>query len=161
MSTTSGSSRPQDPYKRGCSKSQQRRGPERSLTIGTIPIEAVPKEPMEYPSLGWTRDATHLMNCFLYNEASNLSDEKRAQIILQVLDYMAHHMDEWHFRKEQQPLWYMTYLMDLIKKMGGPTLKEMRKYTLWIKPGSYYHLKVYQQKKLKECPHLLNLDPPK
>ena len=37
----------------------------------------------------------------------------------------------------------------------------MKKYTLWIKPGSFYHLRIYQLKKLKKCPHLVNLDPPK
>ena len=35
----------------------------------------------------------------------------------------------------------------------------MRKYTLWIKPGSFYHLRVYQLRELKKCPHLVNLDP--
>ena len=30
-----------------------------------------------------------------------------------------------------------------------------------IKPGSFYHLRVYQLKELKKCPHLMNLDPPK
>ena len=55
----------------------------------------------------------------------------------------------------------MTYLTEVIKKAGGPTLTTMRKYTLWIKPGSFYHLRVYQLRELKKCPHLVNLDPPK
>ena len=55
----------------------------------------------------------------------------------------------------------MTYLTEVIKKVGGPTLTTMRKYTLWIKPGSFYHLRIYQLKELKKCPHLMNLDPPK
>ena len=53
----------------------------------------------------------------------------------------------------------MTYLTEVIKKAGGPTLTMMRKYTLWIKPGSFYHLRIYQLKELKKCPHLMNLDP--
>ena len=53
----------------------------------------------------------------------------------------------------------MTYLTEVIKKAGGPTLTKMRKYTLWIKPGSFYHLRVYQLRELKKCPHLANLDP--
>ena len=55
----------------------------------------------------------------------------------------------------------MTYLTKVIKKVGGPTLTMMRKYILWIKPGSFYHLRVYQLRELKKCPHLANLDPPK
>ena len=55
----------------------------------------------------------------------------------------------------------MTYLTEVIKKVGEPTLTTMRKYTLWIKPGNFYHLRVYQLRKLKKCPHLVNLDPPK
>ena len=55
----------------------------------------------------------------------------------------------------------MTYLTEVIKKVGGPTLTTMRKYTLWIQPGSFYHLRVYQLRELKKCPHLVNLDPPK
>ena len=55
----------------------------------------------------------------------------------------------------------MTYLTEVIKKAGGPTLTTMRKYTLLIKPGSFYHLRVYQLRELKKCPHLANLDPPK
>ena len=58
-------------------------------------------------------------------------------------------------------MWYMTYLAEVIKKAGGRTLTTMRKYTLWIKPGSFYHLRVYQLRELKKCPHLANLDPPK
>ena len=73
---------------------------------------------------------THLMNWFLYNKIANLSNEKWAQVILQVLDYMAHHMDEWLLRKERQPLWYMDYLMELVKRLGGLVLKEMKRYTL-------------------------------
>ena len=53
----------------------------------------------------------------------------------------------------------MTCLTEVIKKAGGLTLTTMRKYTLWIKPGSFYHLRVYQLRELKKCPHLVNLDP--
>ena len=101
------------------------------------------------------------MNWFLYNEGKDLSAERRAQIILRALAYMSQHMEEWLFEQEQQPLWYMTYLTEVIKKVGGRTLTTMRKYTLWIKPGSFYHLRVYQLRELKKCPHLANLDPPK
>ena len=55
----------------------------------------------------------------------------------------------------------MTHLTEVIKKVGGPTLTTMRKYTLWIKTGSFYHLRVYQLREIKKCPHLVNLDPPK
>ena len=51
----------------------------------------------------------------------------------------------------------MTYLTKVIKKVDGPTLTTMRKY----KPGIFYHLRIYQLKELKKCPHLMNLDPPK
>ena len=51
-SSSSGSARLQDPFRRLRSKSRHRRGPERSLTIGDTPIEVVPKDPMLYPSLG-------------------------------------------------------------------------------------------------------------
>ena len=50
-STTSGSVRSQDPYKRIHSKSQQRQGPGLSLTIGDTPVEVVPKDPI-VPKLG-------------------------------------------------------------------------------------------------------------
>ena len=159
MSSSSGSSRLQDQYWKLHSKSQHRRGPERFLTIGDTPVEAVPKDPTLYPSLGWTRDVTHLMNWFLYNEGKDLSAERQTQIILRALAYMSQHMEEWLFEQERQPLWYMTYLTKVIKKAGGLTLTAMRKYTLWIKPGSFYHLRVYQLRELKKCPHLVNLDP--
>ena len=75
-SSSSGSSRPQDQYRKLCSKSQHRRGPERSLTIGDTPVKVVPKDPTLYSSLGWTLDVTHLMNWFLYNEGKDLSAER-------------------------------------------------------------------------------------
>ena len=99
------------------------------------------------------------MNWFLYNEVEDLSNERWAQIKLQAIDHMSHHMGDWQFKKEWQPLWYMTYLTEVIKKVGGPTLTKMRKYTLWIKPGSFYQLRIYQLRELKKCPHLMNLDP--
>ena len=37
----------------------------------------------------------------------------------------------------------------------------MKKYVLWIKPGRFYHLRIYKLKELQKCPHLLNLDLPK
>ena len=131
------------------------------MTIGNIPIEVVPKDPIKYPSLGWIRDVTHVLNWFLYNEVSDLSNERRAQVVLQVIDNMTYHMKEWFFRRELQPLWYMGYLVELVKKLSGIILKEMKGYTLWIKAGSFYHLRVWQLKKLQECSHLQNLDPPR
>ena len=53
----------------------------------------------------------------------------------------------------------MTYLTKVIKKVSGPTLTTMRKNTLWVKPGSFYHLRVYQLRELKKCPYLANLVP--
>ena len=100
-SSSSGSTRPQDPYRRLHLKSHHRRGPETSLTLRAI-------------------------------------------------EYMSQHMEEWLFEREQQPLWYMTYLTEVIKKVGGPTLTTMRKYTLWIKPGSFYNLRVYQLRELNK-----------
>ena len=99
-SSSSRSSRPQDPYRRLRLKSQHRRGPERSLTIADIPVEAVPKDPTLYPSLGWIRDATHLMNWFLYNDGKDLSAERQAQIILRALAHMSQHMGDWLFEQE-------------------------------------------------------------
>ena len=104
---------------------------------------------------------THLLNWFLYNEVSDLSNKRQAQVVLQFIDYMTYHMKEWFFKRERQPLWYMGYLMELVKKLSGIVLKEMKGYTLWIKAGSFYHLRVWQLKKLRECPHLQNLDPPR
>ena len=43
---------------------------------------------------------THLMNWFLYNEVEDLSNERWAQIILQAIDHMSHHMGDWQFKKE-------------------------------------------------------------
>ena len=74
---------------------------------------------------------------------------------------MSQNMGDWLFRREQQPLWYMTYLMEVIKKVGGPTLKTMKRYVLWIKPGSFYHLRIYQLKELHKCPNLVDADLPK
>ena len=51
----------------------------------------------------------------------------------------------------------MTYFTEVTKKVGGPTLKQMRKYILWIKPGRFY-LRIFQLKERKKCPYLMNLD---
>ena len=104
---------------------------------------------------------THIINWFLYNEASSLPNDRWAQIVTQALDHMSPNMGDWLFQRERQPLWYMTYLTQVIKKVGGPALITLKKYVLWIKPGSFYHLRIYQLKELHKCPHLLNLDSPK
>ena len=96
-SPSSGSSRPQDQYQRVRSKSWHKRGPETCLIIGATPVKAVPKDPTLYPSVGWTRDVTHLMNWFLYNEGKDLSAERWAQIILRTLAYMSQNKEEWLF----------------------------------------------------------------
>ena len=101
------------------------------------------------------------MKWFLYNEVNDLPNDKWAQIILQALDYMSRNMGDWLFQREQQSLWYMTYLTEVIKKVDGPTLKTMKKYVLLIKPGSFYHLRIYQLKELHKCSHPVNADPPK
>ena len=158
--SSSGSSRPQDQYWKLHLKSWHRRGPERSLTIGDTPIEAVPKDQTLYSSLGWTRDVTHLMNWFLYNEGKDLSAERRAQIILRALAYMSQHMEV--VVRTRMTTTVVHDLPHRGDKEGGWTNSHHdEEVHLWIKPGSFYHLRVYQLKELKKCPHLVNLDPPK
>ena len=77
------------------------------MTIGKTPVEVVPKDPTEYPNQGWIRDVTHHLNWFLYNEVPDLSNERWAQVVLQVIDHMTYHMHKWFFKRERQPLWYM------------------------------------------------------
>ena len=71
-------------------------------------------------------DISHQVNWFLYNEVSDLSNEKRAQVVLQVVDHMTCHTLKWLFNWEQEPLWYMGYLVDIVKKYSGINLKQMR-----------------------------------
>ena len=125
-STSSGPAQPQNAHRRVCSKSQQQRGPGPSLTNGDTPVEVVPKDPVEYPSSSWIRDVSQQVNWFLYNEVSDLSNERQAQVVLQVIDHMTCHKLKWLFNWEQEPLWYMGYLVDIVKKYSGINLKQMR-----------------------------------
>ena len=52
-------------------------------------------------------------------------------------------------------------LIELVRRFSNIILKEMKEYSLWIKADSFYHLRVWKLKKLWECPHLQNLDPPR
>ena len=139
-------------------RSRQRKLVGKTITIGETSVAVIPKYLTLYPSAGWLWNVTHVLNWFLYNEIQDLSNEKRAKIILQVLGHMNANKGEWNFNMEDKPLWYMGYLMQLVQHFSGIYLKTMGGYTQLIKVGSYYHMSVWKLKQLWECPHLMNLD---
>ena len=55
----------------------------------------------------------------------------------------------------------MGYLTEKICWFSSISLKSMSGYTLWIRAGRYYHLRVWRLKQLWTCPHLEHLDPPR
>ena len=67
----------------------------------------------------------------------------------------------WFFKREQQPLSFMSYLAEVVDRMSGHHLTDIRLYTRWIRPGSYYHLRILEREELNHCPHLQHAGPPR
>ena len=56
---------------------------------------------------------------------------------------------------------YMLYIEEHFWRATGLCLNELRDFTAWIKPGSYYHGLVAQQGHLYKCPHLAGVPLPR
>ena len=126
-------------------------------------IVEVPRPPHEHDSAGWNRNVEHILDYFLYQEVDSLSPEQRAGIVDKVLAKMDE-LDEmklWFFKRERQPLSFMSYLAEVVDQMSGHHLTDIRLYTRWIQPGSYYHLRILEREELNHCPHLQHAGPPR
>ena len=71
------------------------------------------------------------------------------------------HKEEALGIKERCPMDYMPYIEEHFWRATGLCLNELRDFTVWIKPGSYYHGLVAQQGHLDKCPHLAGVPLPR
>ena len=74
--------------------------------------------------------------------------------------YLFTHMAEWKNIKETDPLQFMPYLEERFYLQIGICLTVLGACTQWIKAGSFFHRRVYEQGLVNRCPHLENLPIP-
>ena len=146
-------------------KPQSQSGTSASTTLSARAkrIVEIPRPPHEHDSAGWNRNVERILDYFLYQEVASLSPTERAIIVDKVLAKMDE-LDEmklWFFKRERQPLSFMSYLAEVVDRMSGHHLTDIRLYTRWIRPGSYYHLRILEREELNRCPHLQHVGPPR
>ena len=56
-----------------------------------------------------------------------------------VIDYMSERLAEWYVRREEEPLWYSTYVYTVFNRVNNIRVPTMEKEYSWILAGSYYH----------------------
>ena len=56
-----------------------------------------------------------------------------------VIDYMSERLAEWYVRREEEPLWYSTYVYTDFNRVNNIRVPTMEKEYSWILADSYYH----------------------
>ena len=108
-----------------------------------------------YMALGWRRDLTHIIGCYLADQVGPLNSKEWNVGIQRFLKAMkSQKASEWVDIKELPPLKFMPYMAELFQKITGRDLRGLGDFVGWVGIGSYYHWKVSELGQLSACPCL-------
>ena len=105
---------------------------------------------------GWKKDTPRLITRAL-NEARDtlqITQEEKNRMIRRVIDYMSERLAEWYVRREEEPLWYSTYVYTVFNRVNNIRVPTMEKEYSWILAGSYYHATLVVRGEVKRVAHL-------
>ena len=105
---------------------------------------------------GWKKDTPRLITRAL-NEARDtlhITQEEKNKMIRRVIDYMSERLAEWYVRREEEPLWYSTYVYTVFNRVNNIRVPTMEKEYSWILAGSYYHAALVIRGEVKRVAHL-------
>ena len=105
---------------------------------------------------GWKRDTPRLITRALFEAQDTLqiTQEEKSKMISRVIDYMSERLAEWYVRREEEPLWYSTYVYTVFNRVNNIRVPTMEKEYSWMLAGSYYHAALVVQGKVKHVAHL-------
>ena len=116
----------------------------------------------KFKSQGWKKDLSRILRPFF---DCTCPPERMAEwkvLKNQFFKHLLTCMAEWKEIKETDPLQFMPYLEEQFFQQIGICLTGLGTCTQWIKPGSFYHRRVFEQGLVNRCPHLegLAIPPP-
>ena len=135
--------------------------PPPSSTSGSKGTSTNPLESLaNFRSTGWKKDLSHILRGFyLYNYPSKMEVDWE-KLRVKFLNHLGQCQDKWKTMKEEVPLEYMPYMEHQFLSLTGIRLQGLSQFTVWIKPGSYYHGVVAKKGQLSKCLHLAGIPPP-
>ena len=108
----------------------------------------------KYRSVAWKKDLEHVLRVYYKYNAASFKEAEWVRLRDKFFTHFLLHKEEALGIKERCPMDYMPYIEEHFSRAMGLCLSGLRDFTVWIKPGSYYHGLVAQQGHLHKCPHL-------
>ena len=90
----------------------------------------------------------------------DVTAEEAEALTAPVTRHMEWNRAQWHFVKEEDPLWYSVLLNDLFEEVHRYCLEYLDHYTEWIKPRRWCHKVILEKEQLNYCAHLTGAEPP-
>ena len=90
----------------------------------------------------------------------DVTTEEAEALTAPVTRHMEQSRCQWHFVKEEDPLWYSVLLNDFYEEVHGYRLEYLDHYTEWIKPRGWCHKVILEREQLNYCKHLTGVEPP-
>ena len=115
----------------------------------------------KYHSMGWKKDLEHVLKVYYKYNAASYKEAEWVRLRDKFFTHFLPHKEEELGIKERCPMDYMLYIQEQFWRATGLHLSGLRDFTMWIKPGSYYHRLVAQQGHLHKCPHLVGVPLPR
>ena len=135
------------------------RAPGSAAPQGTEPYIA---QLRKFKAQGWKKDLSRILRPFFNRTCPPERMAEWKVLKNQFFKHLTTRMAEWKEIKETDPLQFMPYLEEQFFQQIGIRLTGLGACTQWIKPGSFYHRRVYEQGLVNRCPHLegLAIPPP-
>ena len=90
----------------------------------------------------------------------DVAAEEAEALTAPVTRHMERNRSQWHFIKDEDPLWYSALLNNLYEEVHGYHLQYLDYYTEWIKPQGWCHKVILKREQLNYCTHLTGAESP-
>ena len=139
--------------------------PESTLPQRGGQARTLPRDPMwmaaKYWSVGWKKDLEHALKIYYRYNIASFKEAEWVRVRDKFFTHLLLHKEEALGIKERCPMDYMLYIEEQFWNATGLRLNGLQDFTVWIKPGSYYHGLVAQQGHLHKCLHLAGVPLPR
>ena len=117
------------------------------------------RHPADFRGEGWKKDA-HRAYLYHISVTLDVTAEEAEALTAPMTRHMEQSRCQWHFVKEEDPLWYSVLLNDFYEEVHRYRLEYLNYYTEWIKPRGWCHKVILKRKQLNYYKHLTGVEPP-
>ena len=107
----------------------------------------------KYCSSGWRKDLEHVLKVYYrYSIQAPFMEPKWVRVRELFFDRFVAKKAKALRLKEESPLDYMPFIVEVFYRATGIHLHELLEFTRWIKRGSYFHGLLVKRGQVQECP---------